>query len=291
MTHPVTQKRKGLGQGLSALLDTTHESHAPLDNELAYFNPEQFSTGKYQPRKHFDDTSLDELAESIKARGILHPLIARYDHDGTLELVAGERRLQAAKRAGLKEIPCRILEISEEDALEISLLENVQRKDLSPIEEAKGYERLMQELGYTQESLSEKLGKSRTHLTNTLRLLKLSPDVQKLISDGKLSSGHGRALIGLENAEAIAKKALSEGWSVRQIEKFGRQEKSTYMPSHVINSLKEEEVLAQQLQEMTGLDISVQLKKRGGVIRLCFQTPSELDKILQKITATFSITQ
>ena len=286
-------KRKTLGQGLSALLDSDHSSHGPLTNEISYFNPTQIHVGKYQPRKHMDDNALEELAVSIQKQGILHPLLARYGDEGEIELIAGERRLRAAQKVGLKEVPCRILDISSQEALEISLLENVQRADLSPMEEARGYDKLIQDLGYTQEMLSEKLGKSRTHLTNILRLLKLPESIQNLIDLGKLSPGHGRALLGLENMEELARKAVSEGWSVRYMEQLARAQKEEVAPtSPLMPTLsppnQEGDALARQLHEMTGLDIGVRLKRRGGVISLRFHSPRDLDDILQKLTSAFA---
>ena len=286
-------KRKTLGQGLSALLDHDNESQAPLTNEISYFNPAQIQTGKYQPRAHMDGCALDELATSIRKQGVLHPLLVRYGDDGAIELIAGERRLRASQRVGLKEVPCRLLDISTQEALEISLLENVQRADLSPMEEARGYDKLIQDLGYTQEMLSEKLGKSRTHLTNTLRLLKLPESIQKMVDGGKLSPGHGRALLGLENAEELARKTAAEGWSVRHLEGLARAQKEDASPaSPLMPTLpppnQEGDALARQLHEMTGLDIGVRLKRRGGVISLRFNSPKDLDDILQKLTTAFT---
>lgn len=286
-------KRKTLGQGLSALLDHDRESQMPLTNEISYFNPAQIQTGKYQPRTRMDEAALDELAISIRKQGVLHPLLVRYGDDGAIELIAGERRLRAAQRVGLKEVPCRLLDISTQEALEISLLENVQRADLSPMEEARGYEKLIQDLGYTQEMLSEKLGKSRAHLTNTLRLLKLPEGIQKMIDDGKLTSGHGRALLGLEDIEALARKAASEGWSVRHMEQIARAQKEGATPTSPLMPVlppanQEGDALARQLHDMTGLDIGVRLKRRGGVISLRFHSPKDLDNILQKLTSAFA---
>ncbi|TGW15303.1 ParB/RepB/Spo0J family partition protein [Candidatus Hepatobacter penaei] len=292
MTHPTTQRRKTLGQGLSALLDHTYESNRPLGNEITYFNPEQFVMGKYQPRRAFDEAALAELAASIKSQGILHPVIARYGEQNDVELISGERRLRAAHIAGLKEVPCRLLDISEKDALEISLLENVQRADLSPIEEARGYDKLIRDLEYTQDMLSEKVGKSRTHLTNMLRLLKLPLSVQECINKGELSAGHGRALVGLDGAEGLAEKAIHQGWSVRQTEQAASQIKKTgthdLKPSASPLTHPEEEALSHQLKEMTGLDIAVKLKKHGGFIQMHFNNPRDLDMIFQKLTAAFT---
>ena len=298
----LTSKRK-LGQGLSALLESEVEAREAPSNEIAYLNPEQFKTGLYQPRTRFDEASLAELAASIKEKGILHPLVARTNKTtGEVELVAGERRLRAAQLAGLKEIPCRLLDLSQRDALEISLLENVQRSDLSPIEEAKGYDKLIQDMGYTQEDLAEKIGKSRTHLTNTLRLLRLAPSIQKLVDEGALSAGHGRALLGAQNPEALVSQLLHEGWSVRQTEDAVRSAKNTPAAietadakgakGHFENDAlmaemrlgqAEAQTLAYQLKQLTSLDVVVKLKKRGGLVSFAFKTAEELDQFMMQL--------
>ena len=165
-------QRQGLGQGLSCPPRGSKPDLEELaqKSELTYFSPEQFVTGLYQPRQQWKGEELEELAESLKTQGILHPLLARYSQDGDVELIAGERRLRAALKIGLKTIPCRILKISEKEALEVSLLENIQRSNLNAIDEAQGYQKLIDTLGYTQDELAKRLGKSRSHITNTLRL-------------------------------------------------------------------------------------------------------------------------
>ena len=295
----LTPKRK-LGQGLSALLESEVEAREAPSNEIAYLNPEQFKTGLYQPRTRFDEASLAELAASIKEKGILHPLVARTNKTtGEVELVAGERRLRAAQMAGLKEIPCRLLDLSQRDALEVSLLENVQRSDLSPIEEAKGYDKLIQDMGYTQEDLAEKIGKSRTHLTNTLRLLRLAPSIQKLVDEGVLSAGHGRALLGAENPEALVSQLLHEGWSVRQTEDAVRSAKNSPAATETADAKghfeqgalmtemrlgqAEAQTLAYQLKQLTSLDVVVKLKKRGGLVSFAFKTAEELDQFMMQL--------
>ena len=289
-------KRK-LGQGLSALLE--HRDDVP-SNEISYLNPEQLKVGLYQPRQHFDEEALQELAASIKEKGILHPLIARTNNEtGDIELIAGERRLRAARLAGIREVPCRLLPISKQEALEISLLENIQRTDLSPIEEAKAYEKLMVEMNYTQEELAQKVGKSRAHLANTLRLLRLAPHIQKLVDNKTLSAGHARALLGAQNPEAFAEDVVREGWSVRKTEEMVRTGKVTEQKSDVnrgeaaasheldLSALHlgnvEAIALAQQVRALTGLKAEVKLKKQGGVISLYFETPDALDRFLSQL--------
>lgn len=306
------QKRRGLGQGLSALFDNLDKAprpftpDAPLPEGIKFLKTNDIQTGAYQPRKHFDPAALDELATSIKSQGILHPLIVRQNDDGAMQLIAGERRLRAAGIAGLNQVPCRVLPITKNQALEISLLENVQRADLSAIEEALGYQRLVDEVGYTQETLAQKIGKSRAHLTNTLRLLKLPAAVQKWIDDGALTAGHGRALIGSPHAEALAEKAIQENWSVRQTERAagaykheesnaGESEAASPMKDQIAQIkldqtrvLKEEEALGQQLSNLTGLKVKVSLQRKGGTLQITFKDPKELDLLLQKLTPRFA---
>ena len=304
----ITAKRRGLGQGLAALFDDLEsrpdqntEASLGDEQEIVFLNPKQLETGHYQPRKHFDEASLEELSDSIKEQGILHPLVARKAEDGTIELIAGERRLRAAIKANLQAVPCRILPLTKGQALEISLLENIQRSDLSAIEEAAGYQRLIDEMTYTQEKLAQKVGKSRAHIANMLRLLKLPQDIQAAIEAGKLSAGHGRALVGHPQSEALGQKAIKEGWSVRQMEEAassGLQPlagamKAVSAPSLKESaaeerSLREEEALAQQLTSLLNLPVHIGLKRKGGDIRIRFQNAGELDRLLQKLTEAFS---
>lgn len=223
------EKKRGLGRGLSALMADvepqvetsgsavrTNDLIVPIERVFA--NPDQ-------PRRHFTKDQLDELAESIKSKGIIQPLIvrARPGHDGEFEIVAGERRWRAAQLAQLHELPVLVREFDDTEVLEVAIIENIQRADLNAIEEAAGYRRLMDHFGHTQEKLAEALGKSRSHIANLLRLLNLPSDVQDLVVEGKLSSGHARALITSEDASALAKKVVQSGLSVRETEKLAKK--------------------------------------------------------------------
>jgi ParB family chromosome partitioning protein len=301
-------KRKGLGKGLSALFEDASETSPAstlqgtgvsqgddATEEIIFLNPQQFVTGLYQPRHHFDEVALQELSDSIKAQGILHPLVARKNEEGEIQLIAGERRLRAAVMAGLTQIPCRLLAISPKEALEISLLENVQRKDLSPIDEAKGYEKLLADMHYTQETLAHKIGKSRTHLANTLRLLKLPRTVQQLLDNGPLTAGHGRALVGHPQAEKLAQRAQKEQWSVRQTEEAAKlaghqtlSEGAKRKADQEERVMREEEILGQSLSDMMGLKVRVTLNRKGGILHVAFHDPAQLDTLLQKLTRTFT---
>lgn len=295
-TPPDSQKRRGLGRGLSALLEHNGLSEEPAEEghetmELVYYQATDIKTGLYQPRHLFREEPLEELAQSIREQGILQPLLVRKGEKGEIELVAGERRLRAARKVGLQEIPCRILKISPQEAREASLLENIQRQDLSPIEEAKSYRQLCEELSYTQEQLSEKLGKSRPHITNILRLLNLPPEVQDLVDTGKLSAGHGRALIGVEEQIDIAQKAIEKGWSVRQTEQHIRRlnkPQSQATQSRRSSHNPDELALTNQLTELFGLPVNLQLKSdQTGVLQFHFESPGDLDLLLKKLTQSF----
>jgi ParB family chromosome partitioning protein len=295
--HTFSRKPKGLGRGLSVLLESGITNVKPSEesgeSEIAYFNPSQIHRGIYQPRKTFDEDALRELAQSIKSYGVLLPLLVRYSEKGDVELIAGERRLRAAEIAGLDEVPCRILKVSGTQAREMGLLENVQRKDLSPIEEAGGYQKLLEEGHYTQEQLAEKIGKSRTHVTNTLRLLNLPPDVQILMNQGSLSAGHGRALLGASDPLDLAQKVISKAWSVRQIEEHLKRRKRDALPeNHVFSEgamHQDERILEQQLGELVGLSVNIHLNPRSqsGTVQFKFSSPQQLDCFLQNLSQAY----
>ena len=208
-------KKKGLGRGLSSLIG---------DNEVTknnnFVSISSIITNKFQPRKKFDKDSLEDLTKSIKERGVIQPLIVRKSQrdEYKFELIAGERRLQAAQKAGLHEVPIVVIEANDLKSLELAIIENVQRNDLNPIEEANGYKRLIEEFSYDQEQVSKFIGKSRSHISNSLRLLNLPKDVLSLIEEGKISQGHAKVLVGLENSYFIARKIVDKNLSVRQAE-------------------------------------------------------------------------
>lgn len=229
-------KRQALGRGLAALIPGAGEGTAetpariPAGGGLRMLDIESIHTSMRQPRKHFDDGRLDELAESIRSQGIIQPLVVRVREGGGFELVAGERRWRAAQRAGLHQVPAVVREVAESQAFEMALVENLQREDLNPIEEAEGYQRLVAEFGYTQESLSARVGKDRSTVANALRLLKLPPAVRAMVIEGRLNMGHARALLGLEDdhlIERLARQAASRGLSVRQVEALVKRERAS----------------------------------------------------------------
>ena len=209
---------KGLGRGLDALLSNNEENNK--DNSLESCNIDNLKAGKYQPRSHMNQIALNELAESIKIQGIMQPIVVRAVGDKKYEIVAGERRWRAAKLANLSEVPILIKDIPDESALAMALIENIQREDLNTIEEAKGIQRLIDEFGMTHESASQILGKSRTTVTNLLRLLNLSEHVQKALLEGKIEMGHARAMLSLAASEQVmvCQKVISNNLSVRDVE-------------------------------------------------------------------------
>lgn len=219
MAIPLQKGR--LGRGLASLIGETPqaEAHLPVHGDQRLLSIDQLHPGRFNPRRMFAETELAELADSMRSRGLLQPIIVRPDAQrGGYEIVAGERRWRAAQKAALHNVPVIVRDLSDVEAAEFALIENVQRSDLNPIEEAAGYNELMERFGYTQEQVSEVVGKSRSHLANMLRLLKLPMPVQALLQEGKLTAGHARALIGRTDAEQIARRIVEEDLNVRAVE-------------------------------------------------------------------------
>jgi ParB family chromosome partitioning protein len=257
-------KKKGLGRGLSALFGDQKISEKPKDvNQSNSISISDLSRNPYQPRQNFREEKLEELANSIRKNGIIQPIAVRpsKSEDGKYEIVAGERRWLAAQRAGLHEIPITILNLSDVESLEVAIVENIQRDDLNPIEEAKGYKRLSEEFKYDHESISKLMSKSRSHISNTLRLLTLPADVIAMLEEGTLSSGQARPLIGLSNASTIAEEIVSKNYSARKVEYLTRQKKDKKSGLNKIdaNILKVQE----RIEKILGLKINVINKKNN----------------------------
>ena len=218
MINPFKQKR-GLGRGLSSLI-----GDSPTSSKKNTVSISSLVRNKYQPRKNFNKENLEDLTNSIKERGIIQPIIVRESkvHENKFEIVAGERRWLAAQNAGLHEVPIVVVDVDDLKSLEFAIVENVQRHDLNPVEEAQGYQRLIDEFNYDQEKVSKFIGKNRTHITNCLRILSLPKEVIDLIQDGKLTQGHAKVLVGLENSYLIARKIIDKKLSVRQAENLIR---------------------------------------------------------------------
>ncbi len=276
-----------LGRGLSALLDIEAVSLTSDENSsIRTVNILDLSPGKYQPRQQFNDALLEDLSQSIQKQGILQPLIVRplKNHVTPYEIVAGERRWQAAKKAGLKEVPVLVKDLSDRQTLEVAITENVQRSDLNPIEEAEGYKRLMEDFSYTQEEVSSSVGKSRSHVANTVRLLMLPEEVKDFLQKGQLTAGHARTLIGLDNSPALARKIVERKLSVRDAEKLTSAQKR---PTKALTSqIPSEDVLylQQVLTESLGVPVEILFQEDAGEIRIQFSSMSKLDKLVSRLT-------
>ncbi len=276
--------KKGLGRGLSSLIG---ESKKEINiNKLSISD---LVSNKFQPRKIFDEESLENLTNSIKEKGIIQPIIVRKSRDDNskYEIIAGERRWLAAQKAGLHEVPVFIIDADDLKSLEFAIIENVQRNDLNAIEEAKGYQRLIDEFSYDQEKVAKFIGKSRSHITNYLRLLTLPEQVLKLIEVKKLSPGHAKILVGLNNAEFVATKIVEKNLSVRQAENFVRIfkiKKQSLKTSRDVNL----ESLENSIQEKIGLNVSIKNKKNNtGTLILEYSDLDQLNKIIEIIKSNY----
>lgn len=289
MTPADDPKRRGLGRGLSALLGDEVEDYASLDRlRLSKMVPIEFlRPSGIQPRRHFDDDAIEALVESVREKGILQPLLVRRHPEQTnsYEIVAGERRWRAAQRAGLPEVPVVIKELDDAEALEIALIENVQREDLTAIEEAEGYRRLMDEFEHTQEALAQAIGKSRSHIANLLRLLNLPASVKQMVNEGALSAGHARALIGMEAPEELARDIVHRGLSVRQTEKLakGRGSGGTRRSEPVARD-PNIAALEDDLSQLLGLKVAIKTRGEGGSLDIVYETLEQLDDVLHRLT-------
>lgn len=279
-------KRKSLGRGLGALLgDDLDENGAPAaevkptDN----INIEEIVPGKYQPRTEFDKEALQSLADSIREKGVLQPLLVRRQGD-KYELIAGERRWRASKLAGLTEVPVVVKELSDQEVLEAALVENILRENLSAIEEAEGFQRLIDEFAHTQEALAQIVGKSRSHIANTLRLLALPQEVQELVREGRLSAGHARALVGLENAPALAKQIIAKDLNVRQVEELVARQKEPKAAKTKTERNSDIADIERELVKNLGLRIKISPNKQGGgKVVLQYSSVAELDMIIETL--------
>ena len=276
--------KKGLGRGLSSLLGDTQKKV-----ETNKIPIKDLSRNKFQPRKNFNKESLEELTNSIREQGVIQPIIVRPDktNDGKYEIIAGERRWLASQNAGLHEIPVVIVDVDDNKSLEFAIVENVQRQDLNPIEEAKSYQRLINDFNYNQEKLSKFIGKSRSYIANSLRLLGLPEEVLAMLVSGSLSAGHARTLIGLNNASEIGKKIIKRKLSVRQSEVLARQFKDKKFK---LVHKKDSNILDLQkdLEEKTGLSVSINNKKNNsGTISFEYCDLDQLDKLINTIKKNY----
>ena len=276
--------KKGLGRGLSSLLGDTPEKFSK--NKISI---KDINRNKLQPRKYFDKSRLEELTNSIKEQGVIQPIVVRPDKysEGKYEIVAGERRWLASQNAGLHEVPVVIIDIDDSKSLEFAIVENVQRQDLNPIEEARGYIRLINDFNYNQEKLSKFIGKSRSYIANSLRLLSLPEEVLSMVEQGNLSAGHARSLIGLNNSADIAKKIIQKKLSVRQSEILVRQFRNKKFK---LVSKKDPNILDLQkvLEEKIGLIVSINNKKdNSGTISFEYQDLDQLNRLIDTIKKNY----
>jgi len=276
--------KKGLGRGLSSLIG---ETKAEINiNKLSISD---LISNKFQPRKIFDEENLQDLTNSVKERGIIQPIIVRKseDQNSKYEIIAGERRWLAAQKAGLHEVPVVITEANDLKSLEFAIVENVQRNDLSPIEEARGYQRLIKEFSYDQEKVAKFIGKSRSHIANFLRLLSLPEEVLRSIETKKLSVGHAKILVGLDNAEFVARKVIKKNLSVRQTENFvkifkGKKQSQRHTKDANL------EALESSIVEKIGLSVLIKNKKNNtGTLVFEYKNLDQLNKLIEIIKANY----
>ena len=310
----MADKKRGLGRGLSALIgdvdielsadakapnkDKSKKTSNPSSEEsssqgLRNLGVEKLVPGKFQPRREFDKGALKELANSIREKGILQPILARPNPDGgaksPYEIVAGERRWRAAQIAQLHDVPVIVRDMTDNEALQIGIIENVQRSDLNPIEEAEGFQRLIDEFSYTQEVLAKTLGKSRSHIANTLRLVGATNKVREYLVAGQLSAGHARALLGHPNADRLASDIVKQGLSVRNVEKLVADKKPSKGGSKSKKPAEKDtdtRALEKSIADNLGLSVAIQHEKDGGHVRVSYKTLEQLDEVVRRLMAS-----
>ena len=276
--------KKGLGRGLSSLIGETK-----VESKINKLSLSEIIPNKYQPRKDFDAANLEDLTNSIKERGVIQPIIVRKSNtdNSKYEIIAGERRWLAASKAGLHDIPVVLTEVDDLKSLEFAIVENVQRHDLNPLEEAQGYKRLIDEFSYDQEKVSKFIGKSRSYITNALRLLTLPNEVLKFIEEKKISAGHAKVLVGLDNAYFIANKIIEKKLSVRQSENFVkifRRKKNSFIKSSDPNI----QDLENSISDKIGLNVSIKNSKNNkGSITFSYHDIDQLNKIIDIIKSNY----
>jgi ParB family chromosome partitioning protein len=288
------QSKKRLGRGLAALIG---EMDRPAAREAAQPSPnvtaadgrvpiEFVSPNPKNPRRSFAEADLSDLAQSIREHGIVQPVLVRRRADGKYEIIAGERRWRAAQKAGLTEIPVLVRDVDDRTALELAIIENVQRADLNPVEEALGYQQLVDEHNYTQADLGNVIGKSRSHVANTLRLLKLPESIRDLLVDGSLSAGHARTLVTADDPASLARRIVDGGLSVRQAEALAQQPQGAPKSRQMTTPQeKDPDTLALEklLSDVTGLAVAIAHKDKGGEVRIGYRTLDQLDDICRRL--------
>jgi ParB family chromosome partitioning protein len=289
----MVEKPNRLGRGLAALIGDMAPIDAPRSAESSSAGQKRLPldfiiANRANPRRDFDSDQLDELTNSIREKGVMQPLLVRPSEDPNIfEIIAGERRWRAAQRAGLHDVPVIIREVDDKEALELAIIENVQRVDLNPLEEALGYEQLIEQFSYTQQDLAQVIGKSRSHVANTLRLLKLPRDVREMVTSGQLTAGHARTLITAEDPATLARHIVDSGLSVREAERLsqsgGTPKKAPSEPAP-----KDTDTLAieKQLSDHLGLKVVIDHRDSGGKLEIRYRTLEQLDSVLTRLTSS-----
>ena len=278
--------KKRLGRGLAALIgdDTSEDAVVQDVRSLRHMPIELMRASPNNPRKHFAEQDLEELANSIRDKGLLQPIVVRPVAEGGYEIVAGERRWRAAQRAGVHDVPVLIRELSDGEALEIALIENIQRSDLNPLEEARAYGMLLEQFSYTQQQLAESIGKSRSHIANTLRLLNLPESVRRQIEDGSLTAGHARALVATDSPAELADRIIKLGLSVREAEGLARDASGGKKPKTKTEKDADTRALEKLVSEAIGLKIEIDHKgSAGGTIQISYKTLDQLEDVCRRL--------
>jgi len=282
--------RSRLGRGLAALIgDVGTESSAERPRGQRRVATTSLRPNARNPRRNFSEEELDELTASLRERGMIQPIVARPVRGApdAFEIIAGERRWRAAQRAGLHEVPVVIIEATDEESLQLAIIENVQRSDLNPLEEAEGYRALMEDYSHTQDDIAKMVGKSRSHVANTLRLLKLPPSIRGYIVKGKLDAGHARMLIGQPNAEKLAEEIVARGLNVRQVEEIARQESGRNGKPHPRRRSAEKNAdtlaLEKRLSDALGLVVNIDARGESGVVSIRYRNLDQLDDLAQRL--------
>jgi ParB family transcriptional regulator, chromosome partitioning protein len=282
--------RSRLGRGLAALIgDVGTESAVERPRGQRRVPTGSLRPNARNPRRIFSDDELDELAASLRERGMIQPIVARPVRGArdAFEIIAGERRWRAAQRAGLHEVPVVIIEATDEESLQLAIIENVQRADLNPLEEAEGYRALVEDYSHTQDDIAKMVGKSRSHVANTLRLLKLPPSIRGYIFKGQLDAGHARMLVGQPNAEKLAEEIVARGLNVRQVEAIARQESGRNGKPHPRKSsaVKSADTLAleKRLSDALGLIVSIDARGESGIVSIRYRNLDQLDDLAQRL--------
>jgi ParB family chromosome partitioning protein len=292
MAEEATRPR--LGRGLAALIGEVGDEMAVIDRGRGQRRvPVEFlRPNPRNPRKAFVEADLEDLAASIRERGVIQPIVVRpaAGLSDAFEIIAGERRWRAAQRAGLHEVPVVVLEVDDRTSLEYAIVENVQRSDLNPIEEAGGYERLLSEFGYSQTDLATIIGKSRSHVANTLRLLKLPANIQTMLLSGELTAGHARALLAVSDPETVARRIVEQGLNVRDVERIAREEEAGETKSVPLSRPRREKdpdtrALEQALEDVLGLTVAIDHRGQAGELRIRYGSLDQLDSLCRRLKA------